>query len=94
MEDPVVQKMDRLLQDFGHNRELRELELLKLRDQTKLVVDEIFGKLIKSLNPDFEETDDILESRIKEMKRQCQRKKEISNIREKLSPVLQILNST
>lgn len=94
MSDQLAEKFEKRIQEFERKRELLEREIIKIRDEVQKITDSMFDNIIKEVNPYTDETDLVIESCIKEFKKLLDRKKELNNIKEKLTPMLDMLKLT
>lgn len=90
LEKPLAERMERQLREFESKRDNFNSEITAIKEDIQKATKEFFDKIVRDVSPQVEETDSIIESCILEFKRLDKRRRELNNIREKLSPVFEI----
>lgn len=85
----MEEKAENILQEFEMKRESLNQALYSLREELKADIDQLFEEMVRIMGPIIGETDKYVEENVKELRRLIQRKKEINEIRRKLSPLIE-----
>lgn len=93
MESRVADKLRRNIEEFEKNREDYEEEMLRIKADMHRIVDSIFENMVRDVTPTIEQTDSFLREGMKEFDRLSNRKKELDKLREKLTPVIEMLRA-
>lgn len=93
MESRVADKLRRNIEEFEKNREDYEEEMLRIKADMHRIVDSIFEDMVRDVTPTIEQTDSFLREGMKEFDRLSNRKKELDKLREKLTPVIEMLRA-
>lgn len=91
MDTPLAEKMERQLQEFDQKRNHYEKEIIQIKEDIKQAIDHFFDEFVREVEEKCSETDVVIDGCIKEFKRLNARKQELGELRQKLSPVLELL---
>lgn len=93
MEDPRIDKLESRLKDFERKRQLIGRDIMRVKDEMKLIVDEIFDDLFKRIEAHTEETDRKIDAYIADYRGLLNKRSEINAMKEKLTPVFEMIKS-
>lgn len=93
MDDRVVDRLRRNIEEFEKKREDYEEEMLKIKADLHRIVDLIFEDMVQDVTPTIEQTDLFLKEGMMEFERLSNRKKDLEKLRDKLTPVIEMLKA-
>lgn len=87
----AVDKMERILKELERKREIFEREIIKIQEDMMNTVKNFFEQLTNEINPFLAETEKVVDNCINDSNKMESRRRELEAMKEKLSPVLDML---
>lgn len=94
MNPKSVEKVEQILNGLEKKRDSFEKEITRIQEDMSHIVKSLFDQITAEINGFLSETDAIIDASVADYNRMDHRRKELDSIREKLSPVLDILQKS
>lgn len=91
MEASIIENTEKCLRNLDRNRETFETSMLRIRDDLMQIIAKLFESIGSEMNEFLRNSDDILDPCTAELRRLEERRNELDTLRQKLIPVLDIL---